>query len=262
MNSPLYNRIYKEYFMSDRIGYLDNVVTFLKSHGYVFLNLRQFAEKVRNGLPIPNKCAIMRIDVDSDPKYCINIARVLENNRCDASFYFRLSTIDRAVMRQLLDEGFEVGYHYEELATLAKKEHLRTPDEVMERIEECRAQFRRNFACFTSELGAHSVTVASHGDFANRKLRLGNTVVVDEAVRKDLGIVAEAYDDDLVGAMDHSIIDRGPEGWEPDTPERLATNALDRPHCMRILIHPKSWRRNFYWNTRQNIGRVIEALHY
>ena len=36
------------------------------------------------------------------------------------SYFFRRSTWDVGLMRELADAGREVGYHYEELATLVK----------------------------------------------------------------------------------------------------------------------------------------------
>jgi len=166
-------------------------------------------------------------------------------------------------MRQLLDDGFEVGYHFEELATLAKKYHLKSPNEVLARIDECRSEFRKNFTHFSNVLGARPATVASHGDFANRILGQTNAIIVDESLRKELAIYAEAYDNDLVSAFDHSVIDKGPPVlWMPNSPEQLANEASNDSHCMRILLHPKQWRNSFYWNTWQIIERVVQGLLY
>ena len=185
----------------------------------------------------------MRVDVDSDPHYCRTFTRVFNENGCRASFYFRLDTIDRDIMRDLQEEGFEVGYHYEELATYAKQKHLKSPEEVMARIEECRALFRENFAHFAQVLGSRPKTVSSHGDFANRKLGITNTVIVNDALKAELGIEAEAYDEDLVAKIDHIIIDSGPPAWwAPVTPDRAANDHETGNHCMRILLHPRQWR--------------------
>jgi hypothetical protein len=258
-----YDRLRREYFMRPRLQEFDVLLQFLKSHGYVVFNVFDFAEVVKTNVERPRKCCIMRIDVDSDPNFCLALSNVLRKNECDASFYFRLCTMDGAVMRELADFGFEVGYHYEELATLAKKYHLKSRHDVIARIDECRSEFRKNFAYFSKVLGSSPATVASHGDFANRKLSQNNTIIVDDAIRRDLAIYAEAYDDDLVSAFDHSIIDSGPPGsWHPDSPEHLAMEAGEKPHCMRILIHPKPWRNNFYWNTKQIIERVVEGMLY
>jgi hypothetical protein len=259
----IFDRLHREYFMRPRIGEFDALLGSLKLHGYEFCSVLGFAEMVRTGVQRPRKCCIIRIDVDSDPKFCLLFSDVLRKHDCSASFYFRLCTIDRRGMRQLLDYGFEVGYHFEELATLAKKYHLKSPNEVLARIDECRSEFRKNFIHFSNVLGARPATVASHGDFANRKLGQTNAIIVDENLRKELGIYAEAYDNDLVSAFDHSVIDRGPPVlWMPDSPEQLAIEASNESHCIRILLHPKQWRNSFYWNTRQIIERVVQGILY
>lgn len=258
-----YERLRREYFMRPRLHEFDALLQFLKSHGYVIFNVLDFAEVIKTNVERPPKCCIMRIDVDSDPNFCLQLSNVLRKNGCAASFYFRLCTMDQTIMRELADFGFEIGYHYEELATFAKKYHLKSRHDVIARIDECRSEFRKNFAYFSNVLGSSPVTVASHGDFANRKLAQNNTIIVDEAIRRDLAIYAEAYDDDLVSAFDHSIIDSGPPGsWYPDSPQHLAMEAKENSHCMRILIHPKPWRNNFYWNTRQIIERIVEGVLY
>jgi hypothetical protein len=259
----LFGRLQREYFMRPRIGEFDALLGNLKLQGYEFCSVLGFAEMVRTGAQRHRKCCIVRIDVDSDPKFCLQVSDSLRKHDCTASFYFRLCTIDRRVMRRLLDDGFEVGYHFEELATLAKKYHLKSRNEVLARIDECRSEFRRNFIRFSDVLGARPATVASHGDFVNRKLAQTNAIIVDDELREELQIYAEAYDNDLVAAFDHSVIDKGPPVlWMPDSPERLAMEASNEPHCMRILIHPKQWRNSFYWNTRQIIERVVQGVLY
>lgn len=250
--------------MNNRTSELDSLLGSLIRHGYEFVTVEKFVEMVRAKKPLPNKTCIMRIDVDSDPGYCVQIAEILKKNSCDATFYFRLNTMHRKIMRQLLKDGFEVGYHFEEIASLAKKDHLKSTDEVMARIDDCRALFRKNFAYFTSELGKAPTTVASHGDFANRKLRMTNSIIVDHALRQELGIEAETYDADIVDAIDVNVIDdrTAADWWSPEPPEQLASKALEGPHCMRILVHPRNWRPHLYWNTRENVERVVQGLRY
>ncbi len=249
--------------MRNRIGELDDLIRFLLNRGYEFLSVRGLVDVANGRRALPRKACMLRVDVDSDPDCCLLFAEVFKAHGCDASFYFRLSTMDIGIMQQLYRDGFEVGYHFEELATVAKRENLKTPEEALARIEVCRQEFRSNFAYFTDVSGIRSTTVASHGDFANRRLDVKNWIIVDDAIRKDLGIEAEAYDSKLTDLFSDIIADRGPpEWWAPDSPKTLATRAANEPHCMRLLIHPKQWRRHIRWNTRQNVERLIEGLQY
>ena len=64
------------------------------------------------------------------------------------SYYFRLSTLDRSLTQRIRAQGSEAGYHFEELATYAKRHGLRSADEVEAHVPAMRDEFRRNVILF------------------------------------------------------------------------------------------------------------------
>ncbi|MFD2270334.1 hypothetical protein ACFS07_02255 [Undibacterium arcticum] len=137
---------------------------------------------------------VHRHDIDTDVCTAKKIFAI-EKLGIKSSYYFRISTLDFAFMREIEEYGSEASYHYEEIATFAKKHHIRDPAEIMKRMAEVRAEFVNNFTSIERRFGLKMTTVASHGDFANRRLRLSNTEILkDKELRDRCGIVCESYD--------------------------------------------------------------------
>ena len=104
--NSLYHRIHKEYFMSERGQYLDTLLQAMTDAGYVFHTVESFSDAIEREEALEPKLCVMRVDVDSDPRCCLIFARIFKRNGCTASFYFRLDTIDRSIMRELKKQGF------------------------------------------------------------------------------------------------------------------------------------------------------------
>ena len=249
--------------MPDRIADLQSDLQYLLSAGYQFHTVREFSALVAEKGKLPGRHALVRVDVDSDPDYCRVLGAAFHKLQIPATFYFRLSTLNKPVMHQLDTLAFEVGYHFEEIASFAKSEKLLDKADVLERLTEPQQLFTGNFEFFTDYFGKQTHTVASHGDFANRRLGLANSILVDSDIRSRLGIEAEAYDPLLVDNFDDKIIDTAPPRyWRPKNPVQCCNENASADHTIRMVIHPKQWRRHLYWNTRQNVDRMIEGLRY
>jgi hypothetical protein len=175
-----------------------------------------------------------------------------------ATYYFRLSTLDFGFMREIEAAGGEASYHYEEAADFAKRNRIRDAQALRLRFPEIREQFIRNFDSIATCLGMPLATVASHGDFANRKLNVINHELLrDPALRQRCGIECEAYDDALLRNIDMYISDRKyPVYYRPMSP----FDALGCHKRILFLTHPVQWETNWVDNTRCNARRLVEEL--
>jgi hypothetical protein len=100
-------------------------------------------------------------------------------------------------------------------------------------------------------------TVASHGDFANRRLKLNNTEVLnDGALRATCGILCEAYDRMLLDHIDFYAADRPyPQYFHPSSP----FDALGKHARICLLTHPRQCETNWIENTKDNLFRMYEG---
>jgi hypothetical protein len=112
------------------------------------------------------------------------------------SYFFRRSTWDVRFMHELVAAGYEVGYHYEELATLVKERGAATADEARALLVPARARLASSLAELRSRSSGLPLDVlAAHGDFANRAVGVSSVeLLADAAFRAEIGVRLEAYD--------------------------------------------------------------------
>jgi hypothetical protein len=253
-------RIYQDFLMPSRLRDYNQLLRDLTRSGYEFLTMRRFARLVRAQEDLPELTCLLRNDVDTDPRTALAMSEAEHDLGIEASYYFRLSTMDRRVMRTIVARGSEIGYHYEELATVAKRMNLKSSAAVADHMGLIKDEFRTNISRFAEVAGALPDTVAAHGDLANRRLKMTNTELLDDELRNEFGILAEAYDLDLEQRFEARIIDRElPIYWSPETPyDAIARGA----RVIRLLVHPGTWRCNRLENLRRDLVRVVEGVRF
>jgi hypothetical protein len=256
----VYYHAWQNFLMPDRLDEYRALLRLLLAKGYVFQTMAEFAVGVREERRLADRVCVLRNDVDSDPS---GAGRMFEIDRVEgvrATYYFRLSTIDRTLIARMCAAGAEVGYHYEELATLAKRAGLRSRPDVEQCIGAIRNMFRRNVEEFRLATGVSPRTIAAHGDFANRRLGIPNNLAIDRALMDEFGILAETYEPWLMRAATARLADRAaPVWWHPCAPE----SALKRdPAVLYILLHPRQWVRAPMRNLGLDILRAVDGIRY
>lgn len=256
--TTLLRRLYCDYMMPSQLGAYEELVREAHDAGYMQTSVRDYFDLVRAGRGPSGKVFVHRHDIDTDLRTTRKLFEVEKKHGIKSSFYFRLSTLDFGLMREIEEYGSEASYHYEELATYAKKNKIKDPIVLRERMPEIRSDFTRNFLRIEQRLGKKLRTVASHGDFANRRLEVNNTEILDDAqLRKDCGIACETYDRVLLDHIDIYIADRpAPQYYHPMPP----LEALRRHPRICLLTHPRQVETNWRENTKDNLFRFYEGL--
>jgi hypothetical protein len=254
----LLNRLYSDYLMPSRLSEYEALIVRAGQCGYRQWSVRDFHRAMRAGSTPPGKVLVHRHDIDSDLRTARKMFALETKHGVRASYYFRLSTLDFGFMRDIEAAGSEASYHYEEVATYAKRHRLRRGDEVRARFPEIRELFEHNFMRIREQLGVPMTTVASHGDFANRRLKVINhELLSDPDLRRRCGIECESYDADLLRHFDLYVSDRPhPVYYYPLSP----FEALGRYERICFLTHPIQWETNWLENTRCNMMRLAEEV--
>ncbi len=95
-------------------------------------------------------------------------------------------------MKEIENYGSEASYHFEEIATFAKRNCIKSKEKLLKNIEKIKEEFQKNFLYIEKNLDKKLETICSHGDFINRKLGItNNEITKDLSLRKKLGILAE-----------------------------------------------------------------------
>jgi hypothetical protein len=256
--TTLLRRLYCDYLMPSQLAAHEEVVRAAHTHGYTQTSVRGYFDLVRTGRPLPDKVLVHRHDIDTDLRTTRKLFDIERKHGIKSSFYFRLSTLDISLMREIEAYGSEASYHYEELATYAKKNKIKDPTALRERMPEIRSNFIANFLRIEQGLGKKMRTVASHGDFANRRLEVNNTAILDDPqLREDCGIGCEAYDRALLDHIDIYIADRpAPQYYYPISP----LDAIPAHRRICLVTHPRQVETNWKENTKDNLFRFYEGM--
>jgi hypothetical protein len=257
MNTML-NRLYCDYLKPSQLAAYEEVVCAAHKEGYTQTSVRGYFDLVREGRCPPDKVIVHRHDIDTDLRTTRKMFEIEKKHGIKSSFYFRLSTLDFNLMREIEAYGSEASYHYEELATYAKKNKIKDPTVLRDRMPEIRSDFIANFSRIEQRLGKKMRTVASHGDFANRRLKVNNTEILDDPRLRDAcGIGCEAYDRALLDHIDIYIADRpAPQYYHPAPP----FDAIRAHRRICLVTHPRQVETNWKENTKDNLSRFYQGL--
>ncbi|MFC7237321.1 hypothetical protein ACFQS4_03665 [Saliphagus sp. GCM10025317] len=214
---------------------------------------------------VPERCAIVRHDVDRRPSIARSMAHLESEYGIEATYYLRTSTFSPEFARTLVDLGHEVGYHYEDLARARGNRKL------------AYEAFERNLEQFRAHVDV--TTACSHGSPLSPHL---NTDMWDEArPPEQYGLVGTAYGsietDDTDSRKPTYVSDTGrhwgvvdPTMGRIDTTEDLI-ELLESGACPRlyVLAHPSRWARSrgefverVSWDVAAEAGkRAVVPLH-
>lgn len=254
----LYHRLYADYLMPSRLRHYEALLVQAQRAGYGQIPVRALLDAAPDAGNA--RVLVHRHDIDTDLRTTRKMFALECKYQVRASYYFRLSTLDFGLMRDIEAYGSEASYHYEEIADYAKRHRIRSADQLRARLPAMRAEFERNFHRIEERLGHKLRTVASHGDFANRRLRVINhELLADPALRQRCGIECDAYDDALLRRFDLYISDcPAPDYYRPLSPF-AAIGRLDR---ICLLTHPHQWETNWLANTGHNARRLLEEWRW
>jgi hypothetical protein len=256
--NTMFSRLYCDYLMPSQLAGYEDLVRAAHKAGYMQTSVRLYHDMVSTGRARPDKVIVHRHDIDTDLRTTRKLFEIEKKHGIKSSFYFRLSTLDIGLMREIEEYGGEASYHYEELATYAKKNKIKDAAALRDRLPEIRTNFIANFSSIEQRFGKKMRTVAGHGDFANRKLKVNNTeILADQQLRQRCGIEVETYDHTLMENIDVYITDRPPpQFYFPCSP----LDALEKHRRIYLLTHPRRLNTNWKANTKENLHRFYEGL--
>ncbi|MBZ5570906.1 MAG: hypothetical protein LAO09_03390 [Acidobacteriia bacterium] len=255
-------RAYSDFLIPDRLGKYHALIGRAIDGGYQFHSLIEFWQHLQSEtLSSEQKCIVLRHDVDADSKTARRMWELELRRGVQSSYYFRKSTLDIPLMQEIQASGCEASYHYEELATLARKKGFTRREQIEAVMPHLRELFRENLHSLREATGLPMLTVASHGDFINRKLGIPNhEMLKDDHLRRELNVVLEAYDSQLMQHVTTRCSDsRYPPFWSHGDPEDAIFRGEKR---LYILIHPRQWHASVWLNLKDDTVRCWEGLSY
>ena len=253
-------RLYGDYVQRERLDELEALLRTATERGYRTMTLSRFAERVASAPPdAGERILLLRHDIDTDLPRARRIWEMERALGVVGSYFFRRRTWDLGLMRELLAGGCEVGYHYEELATVVKERGAAEAAQARALIGVAQARLRETLSELRATSGLPLDVLAAHGDFANRACGVSNVeLLADPAFREEIGVRLEAYDVEThVTARSSDGVP--PDGWRPEDP---ADAILRGDRVVAILLHPRSWGGAPAANAREDLVRLREGCTY
>ena len=144
-------RIYEDYFKPSRLFAYRKVLELLRDSEYRMVGVLDFYNIVQREGSITGKYFINRHDIDTSPRvaremFCIE--KEVFGKGGSATYYFRDSTIDRKLISEIDEYGYETGYHYEEIATYEKKHKTRSKTALEQAMPQIREEFEKDLENF------------------------------------------------------------------------------------------------------------------
>ena len=171
---------------------------------------------------------------------------------------FEIVHCNKKIIQEIYNYRYEVGYHYEEIATFEKNNKLKNKNEILNHV--IQKMFLDDYNNFKLKSEVPCYSVSSHGDFVNVKLNISNKVLLtSDEVRKEAGIVVEAYDDIIENNIKKRYADQEYLGFFSNN---VIDSLLNGNSPILILTHPRQWKVDICENSKDNFRRLYQGLHY
>jgi hypothetical protein len=253
-------RLHGDYLQRERLDDFHVLLQGALDQGYRTMTLSAFAEAATDGpRRADDRILLLRHDVDTDVPRARRMWEIEQRLGVVGSYFFRRSTWDVGFMHELASAGCDVGYHYEELATVVKEHGAASASEARALLGAARARLRATVPELRAGTGLTLDVFAAHGDFANRAVGVSNVELLsDPGLRSELGVRLEAYDVEAhVSARSSDGIP--PRGWRPEDPMQAMRRG---ERVVAVLLHPRSWGGAPAVNARADLVRLREGCAY
>lgn len=239
----------------------------LRQQGYTF---KSFKEYLKNP---GGRVVILRHDVDKQPRNALRMARLENELKVKASYYFRIvqQSFDPDIIEETAELGHEIGYHYEDL-TLAKGD----PQQAVILFAQHLTRFREIYPV---------KTICMHGSPLSK---YDNRQIWRQISYKEFGITGEPYFDiDFAEVLYLTDTGRRWDGGQVNVRDKVAGTGPGSP-CRKCYhttgdiiaaagnnllpgklmfnIHPQRWDDRFIpWLNElitQNIKNIIKKYFF
>lgn len=260
----LTDRIYEDYFKESRLNEYRDVLITAKKHGMLMMGVKDLYEYlIENNGVCEKRVLLNRHDIDTSPKVARKMFEiekdVFGSSGGGGTYYFRNSTIDLNLIKDIENFGYETGFHYETIANYEKKNKLRSAKGIADCYEQIQIEFLQELNDYRKRTKTKSETVSAHGDWINVKYGLSGNRLLTKKIRQDAGVLVAADDACLSTVCPVHFFDMQLLGkFRDDVVNEINTGKSG----ITILTHPRNWEIDFSFNTKENLKRVIEEFKY
>jgi hypothetical protein len=220
--------------------YLENQLDTALENGYEFLTCIDFVNRKKT---LEDKTIVMRVDIDESIPKVSRLLDIFNVRNIKATFFLRLhadynpfSFANFSVIRRLIDEGHELGYHSEVI------------DQSMIWEIPSSQCLITDLQSISTIFGVNVQGVASHGG----RTGLNNLDFWRIHKPSDFGLAYEAYDEEDAFGLFHNSLYLSDSEWtqwkaykegqlSENDRRSLIEHLKDEPRRIYLLIHPETY---------------------
>jgi len=236
-------KLFIQYLRNNRIKEYDLIIKKALEIDYEIISLRDYIENRYNK---DKKLLVLRHDVDHFSNGTKMMFEVEKKYGVRSSFYFRNSTFEPKLMKEIEEYGSEASLHFEPIADFVKANSIRSKEELysFENWEQrCLNILKSNLERFRNLLDIPCITIASHGEYENRLVKIPNNYLTENiSTYDDLNIKLEAYNKEMIDKVTCYISDVPIEINDGYRYGVTPVEAIKRNEAfIMFLTHPNHW---------------------
>jgi hypothetical protein len=254
------NRInlFIKYLKNNRIKEYDKIIQDALSNDYQVISLRDYVEKNYDD---SKKLFVLRHDIDQCSDATRMMFEIEKKYGVYSSFYFRNSTFNAKLMKEIEAYGSEASLHFEPIADFVKANNIQDKEELFKTIhweKRCLNILKDNIDTFRNLLSIPCITIASHGEYENRLVKVPNNYLTEDIIHYDyLGIKLEAYNKNMIHQVTSYISDMPIEINDGYRYGVTPMEAIERGEkFIMFLSHPNHW----YYIRWQQFKKIVKVL--
>lgn len=244
--------VFSTVLLNNRLKEYGKYIEYARENGYQVLSLEDFYK-------LPNKRQgkhfVLRHDVDSSD---ISTRKMFETEKelgLKSTYYFRSSTIERKLICEMIDSGFDVGFHFETIADYAKQYDIKNKSEID--MDLMKQRLKAEVEHFEEVIGHKTFSCCSHGDRENVRLGISNNAITENADMSEFGLGFEAYSKELYENVDCHVMDTFLTKHFGFAYEDTPYTAIDAGYANIVFLsHPGHWYLPFKKRVRM-LGYIL-----
>lgn len=252
--------LFIQYLRNNRIKEYDRIIQLALDNDYSIVSLRDYSE---GKFDVDKKLLVLRHDVDHFSQGTKMMFDVEKKYKVYSSFYFRNSTYEPDLMREIEAFGSESSLHFEPIADFVKNHpEIKNKSDLFNTNFQkvCLDKLKKDIDWFRSSCGIPCATIASHGEYENILVQTPNNYLTEDiGVYEYLGIELEAYNKEMIGKVTCYISDVPIEennGYKYGVTPFKAIESQE-PFIM-LLTHPNHWHYSPWRQLKKLIRSVVK----
>jgi len=251
-------KLFIKYLQNSRMAEYEKIIKTAKENNYEVISLRDYIE---NRYDKSKNLFLLRHDIDHFSDGTEMMFEIEKKYQVSSSFYFRNSTFEPKLMKEIEAYGSESSLHFEPVADFIKANpFIQNREELFKSDfeEKCLGILKANLDRFRLLLDIPCSTIASHGEYENSLTQTPNNYLTEDTLTYEyLGIKLEAYNKKMIDKVTCYISDVPIEinsGYKYGVTPLEAIEKEEK--FIMFLSHPNHWHYS-RWKQFKKLVKVV-----